>query len=146
MSGETDRRKKGSALPALSFADPAGRKLEMGSLRGRPVLVNLWATWCAPCVKELPALDALAAAGKVRVVTISQDSGDPAQVTRFLTDKGVKHLEPWLDPQNEASFHYGTGILPTSVLYDARGREVWRFVGENDWADSVAARLIAEAR
>lgn len=144
-AGTADRGRKGAPLPALSFTDPAGRTLAMPSLKGRPVLVNLWATWCAPCVKELPALDAVAAAGKVRVVTISQDSGEPAAVTRFLADKGVKRLEPWLDPQNEASFHYGTGTLPTSVLYDAQGREVWRFTGENDWTSPAAAALLAEA-
>jgi len=130
----------------MTFADPAGRKLALASLRGKPVLVNLWATWCAPCVKELPTLDALAAKGAVRVLTVSQDSGDPAKVGQFLKDKGAAKLEAWLDPDNAMSFHYNTGTLPTSVLYDSQGREVWRFVGENDWASPASAALIAEAR
>ena len=140
-----DRSHKGSALPALTVSDPSAQKLALASLKGKPVLINLWATWCAPCVKELPTLDALALKG-VRVLTISQDSGDPDKVGQFLADQGVKKLEPWLDPENELSFHYATGTLPTSVLYDSLGREVWRYVGENDWATPASAALIAEAR
>ncbi len=140
-----DRSHKGSAMPAMTFADPAGRRLALAATRGRPVLVNLWATWCAPCVKELPTLQALAAAGKVRVLTISQDSGDPAAVGRFLAERKLDRLEPWIDPDSDLSFHYNTGILPTTVLYDAAGREVWRFVGEHDWSSAETARLLAEA-
>ena len=141
-----DRSHKGSELPALGFADPAGGKLALASLKGQPVLINLWATWCAPCVKELPTLDALAAGGKVRVVTVSQDSGEPARVAAFLKDKGLTHLQPWLDPDNSLAFHYGGGTLPMTVLYDSGGREVWRFTGDQDWTSAPAAALLAEAR
>jgi hypothetical protein len=96
-------------------------------------------------VKELPTLQALAAAGKVRVLTVSQDSGDPADVGRFLAERKLDRLEPWIDPDSDLSFHYNTGILPTTVLYDAAGREVWRFVGEHDWSSAETARLLAEA-
>ena len=130
----------------MTFADPAGRKLALTSLKGKPVLINLWATWCAPCVTELPTLDKLAASGKIRVLTVSQDAGDPAAVPAFLKGKGITHLEPWLDPQNDLSFHYNTGTLPTTVLYDSAGREVWRFVGVHDWSDAATATLLAEAR
>lgn len=141
-----DRSKKGSPLPAFTVKDPAGRTLDLTSLSGQPVLINLWATWCAPCVKELPTLETLAAAGKVRVVTVSQDAGEPNKVASFLEDKNTRRLEPWLDPENNLAFHYGTGTLPTSVLYDANGREVWRFVGESDWSSAASAALIAEAQ
>jgi len=141
-----DRSHKGSAAPTMTFADPAGRKLTLASLSGKPFLVNLWATWCAPCVTELPTLDKLAASGAVRVVTVSQDSGEPGKVGAFLTAKGLAHLEPWLDPDNDLSFHYQTGTLPTTVLYDANGREVWRFVGEHDWAGAETSALLTEAR
>jgi len=127
-------------MPDLTLKDPAGNRI------GKPTLINLWATWCAPCVKELPTLDALATKGQLRVLTVSQDSGDAAKVGQFLKDKGVARLEPWLDPDNDMSFHYATGTLPTSVLYDAQGREVWRFVGENDWSSPAAAALLAEAK
>ena len=129
----------------MTVTDPAGRKLALASLAGKPYLLNLWATWCAPCVTELPTLDRLGQSGRIRVVTVSQDSGEPAKVGRFLTDKGLAHLEPWLDPENDLSFHYATGTLPTTVLYDARGREVWRFVGEHDWAGADTEAMLAEA-
>jgi len=141
-----NRSHSGSQAPAMAFSDPAGRKLTLASLAGKPYLVNLWATWCAPCVKELPTLEALAASGRIRVVTVSQDSGEPAKVSAFIKDKGLTRLEPWLDPANDLSFHYATGTLPTTVLYDSAGREVWRFVGEHDWAGPEAATMLAEAR
>ena len=129
----------------MTLNSAAGGKLSLASLKGRPFLLNLWATWCAPCVKELPALDSLAKEGGIRVVAVSQDSGDPNAVARFLADRHLA-LAPWLDPQNDLSFHYATGTLPTSVLYDSQGREVWRFVGENDWTGEAAKRLLSEAR
>jgi Thiol-disulfide isomerase and thioredoxins len=141
-----DRSHKGSESPALTVADPSGRKLALADLRGKPVLINLWATWCAPCVAELPTLQALAGKGTVRVLAISQDSGDPAAVAKFLADRKLDRLEPWIDPDSDLSFHYNTGILPTTVLYDSSGREVWRYAGEHDWSGPEAAALIAEAR
>lgn len=145
-----DRTHHGSGLPPLTFSDPSGRKLVLADLPresgGRPVLINLWATWCAPCVKELPTLDALAATGKVRVVTVSQDSGEAARVAAFLQDRHLAHLAPWLDPENDLAFHYGGGTLPMSVLYDGTGREIWRFTGEQDWTGGATAALLAEAR
>ena len=132
-------------MPDLTLADPEGRRLTLASLRGRPVLLNLWATWCAPCVKELPTLDALSASGRIRVLAVSQDTEGGVRIASFLKEKGAPHLQPWLDPENDLSFHYATGTLPTSVLYDAQAREVWRFVGENDWSSTGAAALIAEA-
>ena len=146
VSAGIDRSQNGSTLPNLTLTDPAGGKLPLASLKGKPVLINLWATWCAPCVAELPTLDKLAARGAVRVVTVSQDAGDPAKVAVFLKDKGLTRLPAWLDPDNDLSFHYATGTLPTTVLYDSAGREVWRFVGEHDWGSPETAKLLAEAR
>lgn len=141
-----DRSHRGSALPGLTFADPAGRKLALASQTGQPLLINLWATWCAPCVKELPTLDALAGAGRVRVITVSQDSTDGAKVAAFLADRHLTRLAPWLDPDSALSFHYGGGVLPMSVLYDSAGREVWRYSGEREWGSAETAALLAEAR
>lgn len=141
--GVIDRTNKGARLPDFTLEDPAGQKLVLASLKGQPVLINLWATWCAPCIKELPLLDKLA--GKVKVVTVSQDSADPKKVGAFLKDRGLKTLPAWLDPKNDLSFHYGTGTLPTTIYYDAQGREVWRFIGERDWSDAETDTLLAEA-
>ena len=137
-----DRIYKGTPLPDVTFKDPSGKTLNLKDLKG-PVLVNLWATWCAPCVVELPQLDQLAKGG-LRVVTVSQDLEGGAKVADFLKGKGVTKLEPWLDPENQLMGTYGSGTLPTSVYYDTSGREVWRLLGEHDWTSPQTKALLAE--
>jgi thiol-disulfide isomerase/thioredoxin len=147
FAGKIDTSHKGSAMPTMTVTDPSGAKLGIASLKGKPVLINLWATWCAPCVKEMPTLDALAArqAGHLAVVTVSQDSGSPQKVAATLSSHHFDHLHPWLDPENTLAFFYNAGDLPTSVLYDAQGREVWRMAGAHDWSATDSDALIAPA-
>jgi thiol-disulfide isomerase/thioredoxin len=142
--GTIDRSHKGSALPDFVLADPTGKELRLAVLKGEPLLVNLWATWCAPCIRELPLLEKLGKSGDVRVLAVSQDTAEPARVAAFLKDRNLS-LEPWLDPKNDLSFHYATGTLPTTVYYDAHGREVWRYVGERDWTDAETRAMLGEA-
>ena len=146
MSGTIDRSRAGELMPAELVRDPAGRELNLGALQGQPVLVNLWATWCAPCVVEMPILDDLAAeyAGGLRVVTVSQDMQGAEKVVPFFEKNGYEMLEPWLDPDNKLGFALGDGVLPVTILYDASGREVWRVSGEYDWAGAEAREAIAE--
>ncbi len=146
LTGSFDRSHKGSAVPDITVKDAAGKQLKLASLKGKPFLLNLWATWCAPCVAEMPMLDALASSGKLKVLTVNQDMGSSDKPATFFAGKGFKALEPWLDPENELSFHYGTGTLPTSVLYDANGREVWRLVGGHDWTTPETDKLLAEGQ
>ena len=143
-AGAVDRSHKGEAAPATPFTGPDGRKMTLADFRGKPVLLNLWATWCAPCVKEMPTLDALAVSqgDKLKVLTLSQDF-DAAKVAPFFAKAGFKRLESYLD--TETAFSSGMGLnLPTTILYDAKGREVWRVAGEMDWSGARAAALIAE--
>ncbi|WP_234026978.1 TlpA disulfide reductase family protein [Erythrobacter sp. HKB08] len=146
MSGTIDRSRAGELMPAELVRDPAGRELNLGALQGQPVLVNLWATWCAPCVVEMPILDDLAAEydGALRVVTVSQDMQGAEKVVPFFEKNGYEMLEPWLDPDNKLGFALGDGVLPVTILYDASGREVWRVSGEYDWAGAEAREAIAE--
>jgi thiol-disulfide isomerase/thioredoxin len=148
LSGVLDRSHKGSALPDFTLTDHAGKSVQLASFKGRPLLVNLWATWCAPCVVELPTLDRLAAdkAGALKVLTVSQDMSQTEKVAPFLQGKGFTHLEPWLDPKNDLAFQYDAGTLPTTIYYDAQGKEVWRYVGGHDWSSAEAAKLLAEAK
>ena len=142
-----DRTHKGSELPDFTFADPSGKQLALASLKGKPILLNLWATWCAPCLAEMPALDRLAAGNAgLRVVTVSQDLAQPEKVAVFFADRKLTTLKPWLDPDNQLSDHYSANTLPTTVYYDAAGRELWRFTGPREWGDAETAKLLAEAK
>lgn len=142
-----DRSHKGEDAPDFIFTDAQGKKLSLADFSGRPLLVNLWATWCAPCVAEMPMLDEVArsyAKDQLAVLTISQDTQEAAKVVSFFRDKGYKTIQPYMDPENQFGFHYATGLLPTSVLYDAQGKEVARVTGALEWTGAEAAALIEE--
>ncbi|MDE2403817.1 MAG: TlpA family protein disulfide reductase [Sphingomonadales bacterium] len=141
--GKVDRSHAGAALPDLVVRDPAGRELRLAGLKG-PLLVNLWATWCAPCVTELPTLNALAGQGKVRVLTVSEDLGEPAKVAEFLKARRLDRLEPWLDPNNDATVKYQAQSLPVTIFYGADGREKWRITGGHDWTGKDMQARLAE--
>jgi len=146
-TGKIDRSFAGTAIPAMQFADAAGKKLDLGAQDG-PVLLNLWATWCAPCVKEMPTLDALAGEmeGEVKVITVSQDVRGAEKVTPFFAQRGFKHLEPWLDPDTALSGQFTPeGALPLTILFDATGKEVLRVAGGYDWGSPEAVKLVREA-
>jgi thiol-disulfide isomerase/thioredoxin len=149
LAGKLDRSHAGAALPKVTVHDPDGATLELATLAGKPVLLNLWATWCAPCITEMPLLDMLAGdqAGKLRVVTVSQDMKGAEEVEPFFAQRQFAHLEPWLDPESELSFAFADsgGVLPTTVLYGADGKELWRVVGGYDWSSPQAKALVAEA-
>jgi thiol-disulfide isomerase/thioredoxin len=145
-----DRSHKGKPAPGAVFNNPDGGEMSLADFHGTPVLVNLWASWCAPCVKELPTLDKLAAShrddGQLGVVAVSQDSGPQVSVEAFLAKLKVKDLGAYHDPKMALSGALGPDtVLPTSILYDANGKEVWRYVGDLDWTSGEAAKLLAEA-
>jgi thiol-disulfide isomerase/thioredoxin len=143
-----DRSRAGEKAPAFAFAAPDGSDATLQDFAGRPMLVNLWATWCTPCVAEMPTLDAVAAGygpGGLAVVTISQDTQGEKLIPAFFKKHDLPHLKGWMDPENQFGFHYATGQLPTSILYDAGGKEVARIIGGMDWKSEEARALIAEA-
>jgi thiol-disulfide isomerase/thioredoxin len=137
----------GSELPKFVATDPSGKTLDLAGLKGQPVLLNLWATWCAPCKAEMPILDAIAGAnaGKLRVVTVSEDSEkSAAEVPAFFAEYKFAHLEPWLDVKQDLSISMQVGDMPTTFLYNAEGKEVARVIGAYDWEGEEAQALIAE--
>lgn len=145
VGGKVDRSHAGTSAPAVSLRTPDGRTATLATYRGKPVLVNLWATWCAPCVKEMPTLDTAATTlgERVPVVAISQDL-DPNKATAFLAARRFTALQPMLDP--ELGFSLALGVnLPTTILYDAAGKEVWRVTGERDWASAESRALITDS-
>ena len=141
-----NRTHKGTPAPAAAFNTPDGGPATLSAFAGKPTLVNLWASWCAPCVKELPTLDKLAQAegGKLNVVAISQDDAPHASVVAFLQGHKIANLQSYQDPKMGLSGALDAEVLPTSVLYDANGKEVWRYVGDQDWTAPPAAKLLAE--
>jgi thiol-disulfide isomerase/thioredoxin len=138
----------GQAAPKAVFTGADGRDVTLSDYAGRPLLVNLWATWCAPCKAEMPTLDALAALeeGRISVIAVSQDLEGREPVTAFFKDTAVKNLEPYTDSDNALLAAFGNAVaLPTTILYDSDGKEVWRIAGGVEWDDEEMAKLLGEA-
>jgi thiol-disulfide isomerase/thioredoxin len=123
----------------IAFQDASGQQRRLSDYRGRPVVLNLWATWCLPCVTELPALDKLAQDFKDRgpaVLALSIDRKGAAAVQAFFARNAIRHLEPLVDPAREAAAILKVTVLPTTLFLDAQGREVGaRHTGPLDWND-----------
>ena len=145
--GTLDRSHAGEAAPAIQFQNAERQLVSLANFRGRPVLLNLWATWCAPCVTEMPTLDRLAERSgyRLEVVTVSQDLDGAAKVDPYFQRANFRRLQPYLDPQFRLGTHYRANLL-TTILYDSGGREVWRMFGGMDWTSPTARTLIDEAR
>ena len=143
-----DRIHEGEAAPAATFKDPDGGDFSLASFNGKPVLVNLWASWCAPCIKELPTLQKLEEAqakdGKVGVIAVSQDMAPKGSVDAFLKGKAISRFAAYHDPEMALSSALNVQIMPTTILYDEAGKEVWRYVGDLDWSGPEASKLLGE--
>ncbi len=143
-----DRSHKGEAAPAAQFKDPDGGDFDLTKFKGTPVLVNLWASWCAPCLKELPTLQELEAAqadkGKLGVIAVSQDMVPQGSVDAFLGERDIGRFAAYHDAEMKLTDALGVQIMPTTILYDAQGKEVWRYVGDLDWTGPEATALLAE--
>ncbi len=145
--GTLDISHRGEDAPDVKFNAPDGSEVMLASFKGKPVLVNLWATWCGPCVAEMPTLDALAArqADKLTVLTVSQDMQGKELVDKWWAKQSYKLIAPYLDQENNLGFAFNTGMVPTTVLYDKDGKEIWRVIGGMDWDGPRANTLMAEA-
>lgn len=145
LTGTLDISQRGKPAPAEGFLDPAGKPVTLGAFKGKPLLVNLWATWCGPCVAEMPTLENIAvrAGDKLKVLTVSQDR-EGVDIAKPFEKGGFTKLERYRDPESKLGFAFATGMLPTTVLYDAEGKEVWRVVGAMDWNGPRANTLLAE--
>jgi len=139
------REQPGKALPELSWTLADGTVRSLADLRGQGAVLNLWATWCVPCVAEMPALDTLAAAmtgAGVAVLPLSSDRGGAAAVERFYARTGVKNLPVLLDPTGAAARALSVRGIPTTVLIDAAGRERGRVEGGADWGSAATIRMV----
>ncbi len=123
-------------LPAITFYDKGGHKVTLNDFKGRVVLVNVWATWCLPCVSELPSLDRLQAMmpeKKFAVVAISTDTTAQKTVIAFLRAHKIGHLAFYWDKDRQVPLRWRYAGLPTSFLLDRKGNTVARFDGPYDW-------------
>lgn len=145
--GRFQSAEAGTMLPAAPFVDAAGVDRPLDGLRGEALIVNVWATWCAPCVEEMPALDRLAAQldqTGVRVLALSADREGAAVVRRFYETNRISHLPVALDKTARVARAAGVAGLPTTLLYDTAGNEVGRVTGVAKWdAPEVVAFLVA---
>jgi len=131
--------------PDVTMRTRGGELVRLGDLRGRPVLLNLWATWCGPCVAEMPALEALAAerAGTpLAIMAVSEDRKGETVVAPFVEKLKLEQLPVYLDPAGDVRHAFGVDAIPVTILIDRGGREIGRFLGPVPWDGPAARRLI----
>jgi thiol-disulfide isomerase/thioredoxin len=139
-------------VPDLAFKDVAGHDRTLKDWRGRTVLVNLWATWCVPCRKEMPALDALQGdlgGANFEVVAVNIDTRDPEKPLAFLKEVGVNHLAYYSDESAKvfqdlklAGKAFG---MPTTLIVDRAGCEIGDMAGPAEWASADGVKLVSAA-
>jgi thiol-disulfide isomerase/thioredoxin len=146
-------------LPDFAFEDGEGSRVNLSDFHGRVVLLNVWATWCAPCRKEMPTLDRLQAilgGPEFNVVTLSIDKHGLEPVKSFLSEIGIKNLRIYLDrnstsmvdssvlgiPTSISKSSLGIFGLPTTLLIDRQGRELARLIGPAEWDSPEMITLI----
>jgi thiol-disulfide isomerase/thioredoxin len=133
----------GKATPPLSRTDLQGRKVDLKELRGSVVLVNFWATWCAPCKDELPSLERLRAklAGRPFAVLTVNFGEFPEKIAPFVAQEQIT-LPVLLDTQKETAKLWKVGGLPMTFVIDAKGRVRYRVFGERDWSEGESLKVV----
>ena len=132
----------------LAFTDADDKALKLADYKGKTVLLNFWATWCAPCVKEMPSLDKLQAAmgkDKFVVLPLSLDGPSKPKVAPFYADRKLTNLGIYFDKGKKVLGALDISVLPTSVLVDPEGREIGRMEGDADWDKPEALTLMKAA-
>jgi len=134
------------AASDTAFSDAEGGEHRLSDWQGKHVVLNCWATWCAPCRKEMPMLDALQAefgGDSFEVVTIAAGRNSVQGIRRFFEEVGVTNLPILLDPKQELSREMGVFGLPITVILNPEGQEIARLRGEADWESDSAKAIVA---
>ena len=135
----------GPPAPATEFVGRSGESYTLEKFRGKVVLVNFWATWCGPCVRELPSLkrlDARLGGDRLVILALSQDRGGWDRIAPFWKKHGLDGLTAFHDPKARAARAAGVSALPTTVLYGRDGRELGRLIGHAEWDSEEAVALL----
>ena len=140
-------------LPDLAFEDADGKPKKLSDFRGKTLLVNLWATWCVPCRKEMPALDALESkvgGPDFQVVAVNIDTRDPDKPKAWLKEAGINRLAYFADPQAKV-FQDLKAVgrafgMPTTLLIDPQGCEIASLAGPAEWATDDAVKFVQAAK
>ncbi len=138
-------KREPEAVGEIAFVDGTGAPKTLADFKGRVVLLNVWATWCLPCRKEMPALDRLQkelGSEKFEVVALSVDRGGVEASRKFLDSIGVASLKLYVDPTGKMSSPLKIIGMPTTLLLNAEGREIGRLTGEAVWDSDDAKKLI----
>ena len=136
----------GRAVPPLAATDLQGQPWELAALRGRAVLINFWATWCAPCKEEMPTLQTLAELEGERLAVLAVNVREPLpRVRRYVQSAGLT-LTVLPDPRGDITRDWGMTVFPSTVLIDASGRPRQVITGAVDWTGEPASRWIASLR
>ena len=136
-----------SALPEIRFTDGEGRNLSLADFRGRPILLNIWATWCGPCRKEMPTLERLQVImgrSNLLVLPLSIDRQGASVVKQFYGELGLKALDIYVDASGKVSRDLNTVGIPTTLLIDRDGREIAREIGATEWDSPEVVALIRQ--
>ena len=131
--------------PSAEFRNANGKHLTLADFRGRVVLLNIWATWCGPCVSEMPSLDRLQALHQgdgLAVLAVSIDRQGPSTVRRFFAQTGIRNLPLYLDADGATARAFGARSIPTTLLIDRDGNVVGSLVGAMQWDSPDALSLI----
>ena len=140
--------KEKKSVPDVHFLDATGKDTTLQRFRGKVVVLNLWATWCTPCVAEMPALDRLQqklGGEDVVVVALSIDRGGIDVVREFYDRVGVKHLPIFVDPTMRAQSDFSVFGLPTTIIVDREGIERGRLLGPAEWDKTDALEIVQAA-
>jgi thiol-disulfide isomerase/thioredoxin len=138
-------RKEPEALPEIKFQDAEGKERTLADWHGKVILLNLWATWCLPCRKEMPSLDRLQKAlgsDKFEVLALSVDRKGLEASKKFLDETKVERLGLYVDASTRATSALRVVGLPATLLIDTQGREIGRLLGPAEWDSEDAQHLI----
>lgn len=124
-----------TVAPEIRLTDAAGETVALADFQGKLVLINLWATWCEPCLREMPSLERLQSrlGDRITVLAVSEDRGGSKIVDPFIAKLGLKSVKTYLDPKSAVGQAFGVRGLPTSLLVDREGKVLGRVEGAAEW-------------